>query len=446
MKPTHFQLLTEEQWNFHASALGAIPFHLKEYYEKLEPEKQSYYNYRCTLFLSNMFCVTLAHRLVFDYNLNDFFSPTIKFFLQKEIKEKNVEKFTKNEKLSELCILLLKSFLNMYQKKKNVDQYLRCLDEAVVLLDDLSSSKQSYLLKCFFDGELNSSLPKNQLQKINFDEFVNSMFNSEEETQHFYSLQFTDQQLLAFALSTTWYVLRRVEPDLKACNERLQKANQLDHLNPFAHAGLAAILLVNESFHDKKMFKHFMKAGDLGVTGMPIIHDSYYQAGLAYLTYSTANYQIGHPTPSPETDPELIRIHKLAREEEEKYKKINKLKNYESDHGKEFRSMISNSGRFKSLQDMSYLQDAKDGEDFIKKMAQQFSSILKPEELNIFRDLSLHDDLVTKFSEDSKNFKQCNVCSKITPTLKKCSRCKKVNYCSVECQKEDWKIHKKTCQ
>jgi hypothetical protein len=31
--------------------------------------------------------------------------------------------------------------------------------------------------------------------------------------------------------------------------------------------------------------------------------------------------------------------------------------------------------------------------------------------------------------EKSKNVKKCQVCSKATPTLKKCSSCKKVHYC-----------------
>lgn len=43
---------------------------------------------------------------------------------------------------------------------------------------------------------------------------------------------------------------------------------------------------------------------------------------------------------------------------------------------------------------------------------------------------------------------QCQKCG-ITPvdgnTLKKCSRCKSAFYCSRDCQKEDWKQHKKRC-
>lgn len=55
-------------------------------------------------------------------------------------------------------------------------------------------------------------------------------------------------------------------------------------------------------------------------------------------------------------------------------------------------------------------------------------------------------------SEESKAFKDlklepvefCTKCSKIG-NLKRCSRCKSVKYCSLECQKSDWAAHKTKC-
>ena len=38
----------------------------------------------------------------------------------------------------------------------------------------------------------------------------------------------------------------------------------------------------------------------------------------------------------------------------------------------------------------------------------------------------------------------CGQCSK--PSKTKCSRCKTTYYCGVECQKKDWKDHKKFCK
>ena len=42
---------------------------------------------------------------------------------------------------------------------------------------------------------------------------------------------------------------------------------------------------------------------------------------------------------------------------------------------------------------------------------------------------------------------QCNYCkiSEKGCSMKQCGRCKMIRYCSVECQKSDWKQHKKTC-
>eukprot|EP01033_Poteriospumella_lacustris_P014152 gene14152-10105_t len=42
----------------------------------------------------------------------------------------------------------------------------------------------------------------------------------------------------------------------------------------------------------------------------------------------------------------------------------------------------------------------------------------------------------------------CEECPAITPsvTLRRCTKCKKVAYCSVGCQKAHWKVHKKSCK
>ena len=46
-----------------------------------------------------------------------------------------------------------------------------------------------------------------------------------------------------------------------------------------------------------------------------------------------------------------------------------------------------------------------------------------------------------KFEDELQICHCCGPCSKV----KTCNRCKTVRYCSPECQKEDWKSHKKTC-
>ena len=47
---------------------------------------------------------------------------------------------------------------------------------------------------------------------------------------------------------------------------------------------------------------------------------------------------------------------------------------------------------------------------------------------------------------DNNDLKQCAFCNKQLHKLLRCGRCKKVYYCSVQCQKPHWKIHKKICK
>ncbi len=46
--------------------------------------------------------------------------------------------------------------------------------------------------------------------------------------------------------------------------------------------------------------------------------------------------------------------------------------------------------------------------------------------------------------EDDQIVKECAVCG-LKEHLSKCSRCKKIMYCSLDCQKKDWKKHKSNC-
>ncbi|TFK33607.1 hypothetical protein BDQ12DRAFT_614957, partial [Crucibulum laeve] len=43
--------------------------------------------------------------------------------------------------------------------------------------------------------------------------------------------------------------------------------------------------------------------------------------------------------------------------------------------------------------------------------------------------------------------RKCSVCRrKGKPRVKECTGCRKVRYCSPECQKSDWKTHKAKCK
>ena len=39
----------------------------------------------------------------------------------------------------------------------------------------------------------------------------------------------------------------------------------------------------------------------------------------------------------------------------------------------------------------------------------------------------------------------CPICNRNSVRMKRCARCLEMSYCSLECQKKDWKMHKKVC-
>lgn len=51
-----------------------------------------------------------------------------------------------------------------------------------------------------------------------------------------------------------------------------------------------------------------------------------------------------------------------------------------------------------------------------------------------------------KERETQSSSKRCGNCQKSGESLLRCSRCKSTYYCDVQCQRSDWKTHKKTCR
>eukprot|EP00736_Rhodelphis_marinus_P001321 Rmarinus@m.7781 len=57
----------------------------------------------------------------------------------------------------------------------------------------------------------------------------------------------------------------------------------------------------------------------------------------------------------------------------------------------------------------------------------------------------LPDELQQAYKDSQKEVRRCATCGKYGDDLKRCSRCKGVSYCEMECQKKDWPTHKSEC-
>lgn len=83
----------------------------------------------------------------------------------------------------------------------------------------------------------------------------------------------------------------------------------------------------------------------------------------------------------------------------------------------------------------------------------QSVAILFPEKFQEIRNLTCmkhkcYEEIVGR--EGPSNIKKrraCAVCDKILPfdSAPRCMNCKRVFYCGVDCQKKDWKVHRKDC-
>jgi hypothetical protein len=81
------------------------------------------------------------------------------------------------------------------------------------------------------------------------------------------------------------------------------------------------------------------------------------------------------------------------------------------------------------------------------KLPKTENGILSSEDIEKLKSIDGFDVLVKKgtIALVQKIPNECSVCGEKEKKLMSCSRCKKTKYCSVECQKKDWKEHKKCC-
>ena len=82
----------------------------------------------------------------------------------------------------------------------------------------------------------------------------------------------------------------------------------------------------------------------------------------------------------------------------------------------------------------------------ITSVGMKIKELISPNSLESHFGKAIKETIVRRLFTKQVHLQKCASCSKSYKTLKRCGRCKKVKYCSVACQKDDWKNHKTQCK
>lgn len=82
----------------------------------------------------------------------------------------------------------------------------------------------------------------------------------------------------------------------------------------------------------------------------------------------------------------------------------------------------------------------------VKKKEMCFEVIPVKENISETKRNKMYRKFNNNFKKQFYRLKFCAHCSERGKKFKYCSKCKICYYCSLECQKKDWKIHKKICK